>query len=105
MDRFTRSFNRAQHAWDNMMPPEYDEEEDEQEEELATRQSKLVIARKARGHILPGDCVRVTTGFSYKKNGPRTGYFKYEVRVGYGPGHGDKAGQGSWPKGRESKAA
>lgn len=74
---------------------------EEDEEEQSTQRSKLVIARKARGSILPGDCVRITTGFHFVKDGPRTGYFKYERLVGYGPGHADKAGQGSWPKGRE----
>jgi len=71
------------------------------------RVCKLVIARKARGNILPGDCVQVTTGFSYEKDGPRTGYFRSERLVGFGPGHtgdpvfGSLVGQGTWPKGRE----
>jgi hypothetical protein len=86
----------------NGAPPWEDEEEDD--EERSVQRTKLVIARKARGHILPGDCVRVTSGFSYLKDGPRTGYFRHESLVGYGPGHSDKAGQGKWPKGREFKA-
>lgn len=85
----------------NGAPPwEQDEDEDEDEEQ-STQVSKLVIARKARGRILPGDCVRITSGFTYVEDGPRTGYFKSESLVGYGPGHPDKAGKGTWPKGRE----
>lgn len=82
-------------------------EEEEEDEEQTVSRSKLVIARKARGDILPGDCVQVTTGFSYEKDGPRTGYFKREELVGFGPGHigdpvwGSLVGQGTWPKGRE----
>lgn len=76
----------------------YDEEE---EEELETTSTRYVVARKARGRILPGDLVRVTSGFSYEKDGPRTGYFRYETLVGYGPGHGsEKMGSGYWsPRG------
>lgn len=77
----------------------------EAEERVAER-TRLVIARKARidsayhrGSILPGDCVRVTTGFTYIPGGPRTGYYRREKLVGYGPGHGAKAGEGYWPVG------
>lgn len=91
----------------NGTPPwEEDEGKDEGEKQTTSR-SKLVIARKARGNILPGDCVRITSGFSYIEDGPRTGYFKWERLVGFGPGHigdpvfGSLVGQGTWPKGRK----
>lgn len=63
-----------------------DEEPEEQEKVV----SKLVIARKARfvglpSEIRPGDKVRVTSGFTYTSNGPRTGYFRRYVRVSKGP--------------------
>jgi hypothetical protein len=38
-------------------------------------------ARRARLGINPGDRIRVTTGFDYQVNGPRTGYFRNEVPV------------------------
>jgi len=49
-----------------------------------------VIARKGRfegtrREIKPGDKVTVTSGFTYEKGGPRTGYFRHYVRVGKGP--------------------
>jgi len=75
-------------------------EEPEEEEEHEVSKVRFVVARKARGKILPGDLVRVTSGFTYKKDGPRTGYFRWETLVGYGPRHGEKAGTGNWaPRG------
>lgn len=53
--------------------------EDEEEEESVFT-TKIVTARKARfvgrpGEIRKGDTVKVTSGFTYKVGGPRTGYF------------------------------
>jgi hypothetical protein len=89
--------------------PPWEEEDEEDEEQKNVSSVKLVIARKARGSILPGDCVRVTSGFTYIEDGPRTGYYRSEALVGFGPGHigdpvfGSLVGQGTWPKGREYK--
>lgn len=77
--------------------------EEEDEEDRTAARSRLVIARKARGNILPGDCVRITSGYTYIQNGPRTGYFRREEIVGFGAGHrgdpvfGCLVGQGTWP--------
>ncbi|MDB4278050.1 hypothetical protein N9917_00310 [Deltaproteobacteria bacterium] len=111
MDRFQRSFNRAQYAYENRCPygdddrdegcngegPYEDCEGCEDCTEEVSR-TKYVLARKARGRILPGDLVRVTTGFSFQRNGgPRLGYFKRESIHGYGPGHGpEQMGKGNW---------
>lgn len=62
-------------------------------EEVST--TKTVVARKARGSILPGDLITVTSGFEYRVNGPRLGYFRRTYLAGYGPGHGpEKVGLG-----------
>jgi len=47
---------------------------------------KVVTARKARvdengNQILPGDRVRVVTGFYFQENGPRGNYFRREQKV------------------------
>jgi hypothetical protein len=73
----------------------YEDREEPEEEEETTSRTRYVVARKARGSVLPGDLVAVTTGFTYEVDGPRTGYFKHERVVGYGPGHGpEKMGKG-----------
>lgn len=64
-----------------------DDAEPEEQEKVV---SKVVTARKARfvgmfGEIRPGDKVRVTSGFTYQPNGPRTGYFRRYSRVTKGP--------------------
>lgn len=56
-----------------------------------TTTSKTVVARKARyvgtaSEVKVGDKVRVTSGFTYKPNGPRTGYLaKRYTRLAKGP--------------------
>lgn len=65
----------------------YDEDEGE---ELSVETAKTVTARKGRfvgttSEIRPGDRVRVTSGFGYERNGPRTGYFRSYRRVSKGP--------------------
>jgi hypothetical protein len=79
---------------------EIDENDDTNEIEHVTAE-KFVIARVARGRILPGDLLKVVSGFKYTSGGPRTGYFRRTYLVGYGPGHGsDQMGRGNWwPKG------
>ena len=47
--------------------------DDDTEENEVTR-TRVVVARKARGSIRPGDLVRVTDGFTYAPGGARTGY-------------------------------
>jgi hypothetical protein len=65
-----------------------------------------VVARKARGNILPGDLVVVGTGFEYQINGgPRLGYWKTERIVGYGPGHGPEQMGRGWGTRRGGFAA
>ena len=66
----------------------------------STTRTRYVVARKARGNILPGDLVAVTTGFDYQKGGPRLGYARRRsARAGYGPLHGaTKVGVG-WEMG------
>jgi hypothetical protein len=72
-------------------PPEYDDEVEEDEETTGeTSIVTTVTARKslyvgASCEIRPGDRVRVTTGFTYEKGGPRTGYFRQSYRVAKGP--------------------
>ena len=72
-----------------------DDEEEQEEQETTT--AKVVTARKARyegtyREIRPGDRVRVTSGFAYKKDGPRTGYLpKRYHRVACGPNWTDEA--------------
>jgi hypothetical protein len=46
-----------------------------------TSTTKIVIARKARGDIQPGDLVQVTRGFEYEVGGKRTGYFSRSQRL------------------------
>lgn len=71
-----------------------DDPEDEEEHDVTT--SRVVTARKARyvgttSEIRPGDRVQVTSGFSYKKNGPRTGYLpKTYKRIFCGPNWTDE---------------
>lgn len=57
----------------------------DQEKETCT--VKVVIARKDRknGCIRKGDKIRVTSGFTYIVDGPRTGYFRNEVLLERGP--------------------
>lgn len=65
-------------------------DEDEDREETMTT-SKVVTARKARfvgkpNEIRPGDRVRVTSGFTYKSGGERTGYLRKSYqRLSKGP--------------------
>jgi D-serine deaminase-like pyridoxal phosphate-dependent protein len=73
--------------------PGYSDDEDEtDEDELLTASStKVVTARKARLdswrlEVRPGDSVRVTTGFTYVRDGERVAYFKSESRVAKGKG-------------------
>ena len=48
-----------------------------------TKVEKIVIARKARDHIKPGDRVLIIKGFTYQINGgPRLEYFTREIRLG-----------------------
>ena len=62
------------------------DDDEEDVEETSTTQYR--IARKARPRcgIRPGDLIRVTTGFTYEKGGPRLGYLtpSYCV-VSFGP--------------------
>jgi len=105
--RVEHSFRRAQRAWENRLPPEYDEDNEACEGPYdgcegcegctkTVETSRYVVARKARGNLLPGDLVYVTRGFRYQINGgPRLGYYGSERLVGYGPGHGpEKMGRG-----------
>ena len=63
-------------------------------EEFSAGTVKVVIARKARpshpysstSEVRVGDQVRVTSGFNYIENGPRTGYFRRYSRMVKGPG-------------------
>jgi hypothetical protein len=68
----------------------YADDVDPDEQEQTVETVKYVIARKARkvgtpSEIRPGDRVRVTSGFTYEPNGPRTGYFRHYRMVGRGP--------------------
>ena len=64
---------------------------DEPEEDESAMTYKTVTARKARfvgkvGEIRVGDTVRVTSGFMYQKDGPRTGYLRKGYRrIAKGP--------------------
>ena len=61
--------------------------------ERETSTSKVVTARKfrkggiiaERNEIRVGDRVKVTSGFSYEPDGPRTGYFRSYRRISKGP--------------------
>ena len=53
---------------------DYDYDRDEEETEKEVTRSRVVIARKARGSVRPGDLVQVTDGFTYEPGGKRTGY-------------------------------
>ncbi len=60
-------------------------DDDEEQEELEATTSKVVTARKPRhtgtsNEIRRGDRVRVTSGFTYKPDGPRTGYLHKQYR-------------------------
>jgi len=68
-----------------------DEPESDEDEELTAHFTKIVIARKARpaftgkSEIRVGDRVRVTSGFTYEQDGPRTGYFRFYNLITKGP--------------------
>ncbi len=64
---------------------DFDDDEEDVEE---TSTAQYRIARKARpGYgIRPGDLIRVTTGFTYEKGGPRLGYLAPSYcLVSFGP--------------------
>lgn len=73
---------------------ECDNEKENCECDLTAETVKFVTARKERGYpgtpgwILPGDRVEVTSGFTYQKNGKRTGYFRNYKLVMRGPSWG-----------------
>ena len=70
-----------------------------------TSTTRVVVARKAKGSVQPGDLVAVETGFTYQVGGPRMGYFTRRRIVGYGPEHGsDLVGTGRWSMERFAKA-
>lgn len=76
----------------------YDEDEEDEYGEVVT--SKIVTARKARfegtsQEIRPGDRVQVESGFEYKVDGPRLGYFRRYRRFTKGP---------AWPKEKQDPA-
>lgn len=52
---------------------DYDYDDEEETEKEVTR-TRVVVARKARGSIKPGDLVSITDGFTYEPGGKRTGY-------------------------------
>ena len=59
--------------------------------------TRIVLCRKARDGAKVGDLIRVTSGFTYQKGGPRLGYFRRAHILGYGPNHpADKIGTGQW---------
>lgn len=53
---------------------DYDPYCEEEETEKEVTRTRVVVARKARGGVRPGDLVQVTDGFTYEPNGKRTGY-------------------------------
>jgi len=68
----------------------YDESEEEEEEQESRRTQRVVTARKARFIGLPqeiraGDKVSVTSWFSHKDGGARTGYHHWYHRLEKGP--------------------
>lgn len=66
--------------------------EDDEDREETSETIRYRRARKARPYagILPGDLIKVTSGFSYKPKGERTGYLsKRYARIAKGPRHPD----------------
>jgi hypothetical protein len=52
----------------------YDDDRDEEETEKEVTRTRVVVARKGRYGIAPGDLVSITDGFTYAPGGARTGY-------------------------------
>lgn len=55
---------------------DYDRDDCEEETEKQVTRTRVVVARKARGSIKPGDLVEITDGFTYEVGGARTGYLR-----------------------------